>query len=218
MRRHHRMHAGVQHREERIEHGRRNARAADGHARTRARTSSRARRRSRMTRTDADGARAHGALLIGASSSGGIGLPVLAPSAEVDAVDGVRRDAARRSTTARAAATRARAPRRDSATGALLRATRTTSAMRTPPPASAIGVPLPTGLLDDALRLQERARDVLRLFLVAVDLVVQLGHRRLRRASRSRGSALRRSSDWRRARPCARPARGNRAATGSCRP
>ena len=58
----------------------------------------------------------------------------------------------------------------------------------------------------------------LRLLLVAVDLVVELGHRRFVEHRAHAGSGRRRSSGWRRARPCARPARGSRAATGSCRP
>ena len=60
-----RMHAAVEHRDERVEHGGRHAGAAARHARRRARTSSRAPTSRRKARPDADRARAHRAPLVG---------------------------------------------------------------------------------------------------------------------------------------------------------
>ena len=105
-------------RDERVEHAGRNAGAAHRHAGG-AREHHRAHHIGREARADADGARLHGALLVGGEIVRGDRLAGIGAQRGIDAVD--RRAGLReRSTTARAAVTRARAAaiERDRCSGA----------------------------------------------------------------------------------------------------
>ena len=76
------MNAGVEHREQRVEDGGRHAGAADRHP-AGAREQHGAHDIRREARPHTDCASLHGALLVGGKIAGAIGLPVLAPSAEL---------------------------------------------------------------------------------------------------------------------------------------